>query len=70
MNGARLLDSRLVGLRQNGDGTVEEVPVEHLLLLRGAVDFAPGSEPLASAAKAMVQEAEDFGNDIVVGRMV
>ena len=70
MNGARLLDSRLVGLRQNGDGTVEEVPVEHLLLLRGAVDFAPGSEPLASAAKAMVQEAEVFGNDIVVGRMV
>ena len=59
MRGARLLDSRLIGLRQNGDGTVEEAPVEHLLLLRGAADFAPGSEPLAGTARAMVQEAEN-----------
>ena len=70
MGGARLLDSRLVGLRQNGDGTVEVAPVEHLLLLRGAADFAPGSEPLAGAARALVQEAETFANEIVVGRMV
>ena len=70
MRGARLLDSRLVGLRQNGDGSVEETPVEHLLLLRGAADFAPGSEPLAGTARALVQEAERFANDIVVGRMV
>ena len=66
----KLLDSRLVGLRQNTDGTLEEAPVEHLLLLRGAADFAPGSEPLAGTARALVQEAERFANDIVVGRMV
>ena len=70
IRGARLLDSRLVGLRQNGDGTVEEAPVEHLLLLKGAADFAPGSEPLAGRARALVQEAEGFATDIVVGRMV
>lgn len=70
MRGARLVDSRLVGLRQNGDGTVEEIPVEHLLLLRSTADFAPGSEPLAGTARAMVQEAERFAKDIVVGRMV
>ena len=70
MRGARLLDSRLVGLRQNGDGAVEEAPVEHLLLLKGTADFAPGSEPLAGTARALVQEAERFANDIIVGRMV
>ena len=33
---AGLLESRLIGLRQTGDDTVEESPVERLLLLRGA----------------------------------
>ena len=51
-------------------GPVEEAPVEHLLLLKGAADFAPGSEPLAGTARALVQEAEGFAKDIVVGRMV
>ena len=66
----KLVDSRLIGLRQNGDGTVEEAPVEHLLLLRGTADFAPGSEPLAGTARSLVQGAEGFAKDIAVGRMV
>ena len=66
----KLVDSRLIGLRQNGDGTVEEAPVEHLLLLKGVDDFAPGSEPLAGTARSLVQEAEGFAKDVVVGRMV
>jgi superfamily II DNA or RNA helicase/DNA-binding XRE family transcriptional regulator len=66
----KLVDSRVIGLRQNGDGTVEESPVEHLLLLKGAPDFAPGSEPMAAAARGLVQEAELFAKDVVVGRMV
>ena len=45
MRGARLLDSRLVGLRQNGDGTVEEAPVEHLLLLRVQQILRPAPSP-------------------------
>ena len=66
----QLVESRLIGLRQNGDGTVAETPVEHLLLLKGAADFAPGSEPLAGAARSLTQEAEGFARDVVVGRMV
>ena len=47
------LDSRLVGLRQMEDGIVEECPVEHLLLLRGAGDFAPGQAPIAALARRL-----------------
>ena len=68
--GARLLDSRLVGLRQNGDGSLEEAPVEHLLLLKGAGNFAPGSEPLSHAARTLVQEAKEFAEDVAIGGMV
>ena len=66
----KLVDSRLVGLRQNGDGTVEEAPVEHLLLLKGAADFAPGSEPLAATARSLVQGAEGFVQENVINRIV
>ena len=59
----------MVGLRQTGDGSVEEAPVEHLLLLKGVGNFAPGSEPLALAARALVQEARQFAEDIVIGGM-
>ena len=65
-----LVESRLVGLRQTGDGSVEEAPVEHLLLLKGAGNFAPGSEPLALAARTLVQEAKAFAEDVVIGGMV
>ena len=66
----KLLDSRLVGLRQAGDGSVEETPVEHLLLLKGADNFAPGSEPLALAARTLAQEAKAFTEDVVIGGMM
>ena len=65
-----LVESRLVGLRQAGSNSVEEAPVEHLLLLKGAVNFAPGSEPLALAAQALLKEAKEFAEDIVTGGMV
>ena len=48
------LESRLIGLRQLSNGTVEECPVEHLLLLRGAHGFAPSRVPLATLARGMV----------------
>ena len=67
---AGLVESRLVGFRQTGDGYVEEAPVEHLLLLKGAGNFAPGSEPLALAAQPLLQEAKEFAEDIVTGGMV
>ena len=64
------VDSRLVGLRQREDGTVEECPVEHLLLLRGARDFAPGRVPLAHQARRLASAAHIFVRDEVVKRMV
>ena len=67
---ARLLDMRLVGLRQNAGGAVEEWPVERLLLLKGAPDFAPGRERLAVLAGKLVADAEAFIRDVVCERLV
>ena len=66
----RLRDSKLVGLRQTTDGSIEEWPVEHLLLLKGASNFAPGGEPLAALARNIVTEAEGFARDAVTGSLV
>ncbi len=68
--GARLLDSQLVGLRQTKDGAVEEWPVEHLLLLRGAEGFAPSRVPLAAMARRMAPDAAGFARDEVTERLV
>ena len=67
---ARLRDSKLVGLRQTSVGSIEEWPVEHLLLLRGSRSFAPGGEPLAAMARNLVTEAEGFAKDDVVDSLV
>ncbi len=62
----KTLESRLVGLRQSSDGAVEECPVEHLLLLRGAQDFAPSRVPLATLARGMVNEAVTYAREVVL----
>ena len=62
----RTLESRLIGLRQSSDGTVEESPVERLLLLRGAEDFAPSRVPLAGRAREMIRAAADHAGEEVV----
>ncbi len=64
------LESRLIGLRQSSDGTVEECPVEHLLLLRGAHGFAPSRVPLATLARDMVVDAAQFIREDVSERIV
>ena len=69
-NKVRLLESRLVGLRQHGDGSVEQCPVEHMLLLKGVSDFAPGSEPLAAKARDLTHEAHSFAKDAVTASLV
>ena len=56
----KLLESRLIGLRQSCDGAIEECPVEHLLLLRGAHGFVPSRVPLATRARGMVLDAARF----------
>ena len=65
----RLRDSRLVGLRQTGDGVVEECPLEHLLLLKGLENFPVGSETLAATARNLVAGAEEFAKAVVASRL-
>src|SRR5208282_1618157 len=55
-----MIESRLIGIRQERDGTIASCPVEHLLLLRGAQSIAPGSVPLARLARGMTEAARDW----------
>ena len=64
------LESRLIGLRQSSDGTLKECPVEHLLLLRGVHGFAPSRVPLATLARDMVADADQFVREEVSERVV
>ncbi len=66
----RVIESRLVGLRQNNDGAVAESPVEHLLLLREAKSFAPSRVPLAALARGLAPHAVEFTRDEVLERLV
>lgn len=65
--GAVVVESRLVGLRQDKDGAVEECPVEHLLLLQGLPHFPPSRVPLASLARRMAPEVEACAKDEIGG---
>ena len=62
---SRILEYQLVGLRQSNGGEVEECPVERLLLLRGAIGFAPSREPLARLARGMAHHAAEFAREDV-----
>ena len=63
-----LVESRLIGMRQNADGVVEPCPLEHLLLLRGASGVAPGGVPLARAAGRLTDAARVWvRNDALAG---
>ena len=44
--------------------------MEHLLLLRGARDFAPSRVPLATLARGMVDDAVTHAREVVVDRLV
>ena len=65
----RLLESRLIGLRQGSDGAVEESPVERLLLLRGAEGHAPSRSPLAALARGMLGDAAEYAREDVSERL-
>ena len=66
----KTVETRLVGLRQTKDGTVEESPVEHLLLLRGAPGFPPSRIPLAALAHRMVPQANTYAREVVAESLV
>ena len=65
----KLLESRLIGLRQTRDGVIMECPVEHLLLLKGAHGFAPSRVSLAIQARGMAGDAARFACEEVSERL-
>ena len=65
-----IVESRLIGLRQDEDGAIEPCPLEHLLLLRGAPDVAPGSVPLARTARRLTDAARDWIENDALARLV
>ena len=70
VTGSRLVDARLIGLRQSSDGKVEESPVERLLILQEAEGFAPGRVPLAAAARGLLSEAERFASEDILESLI
>ena len=65
-----VVESRLVGLRQDGDGGIEPCPLEHLLLLRGARGVAPGGVPLARIAARLTDGAREWLVEGALARLV
>ncbi len=66
-NRSRTVETRLIGLRQSGDGAISACALEHILLLRGAERVAPGSVPLAHAALGLKDGAEQWLRHTVLG---
>ena len=65
-----ILESRLIGIRQGGDGSISPCPLEHLLLLRGALDVAPGGVPLARRADSLTDAAREWVSKDALARLV
>ena len=62
--GDDLLEHRLVGLRQEADGTIQECPVEWLLLLRGTTEVKPGAHPVGRECLRLLREAGEWLTDV------
>ena len=54
-----LLEERLLGFRQYGDGTIQPCPVEHLLLLRGNPTTRPSLGDLVARSSELLGMARD-----------
>ena len=69
---AEIIESRLIGLRQESDGTITLVPDgASACCLRGAQNVAPGSVPLARLARGLTEAAGDWLNGRrALGRIV
>jgi superfamily II DNA or RNA helicase/DNA-binding XRE family transcriptional regulator len=67
---SEIIESRLIGLRQESDGTIALCPLEHLLLLRGAHGIPPGSVPLARLARGLADAAAEWIKGNALARMV
>ena len=68
-NRSETLESRLLGLKQWQDGTIEECSPEHLLLLRGSADLPPSLVSFAASADTASVMATLFAREQVVENM-
>ncbi len=66
---AETLESRLIGLKQWQDGTIEDCSLEHLLLLRGSDDLPPSLVSFAANADEAAVFAVTFAREQVVEKM-
>ncbi len=60
-----VLESRLIGLKQDQNGTVEECSLEQLLLLRGSRDLPPSAISFAATADDACALAQTFAHEQV-----
>ena len=67
---SEVVESRLIGLRQDSSGAIKLCPVEYLLLLRGAQNVKPGSIPLARQSRGLVEAATEWLQSVTLARMV
>ncbi len=65
-----VIEYRLVGLRQDEGGEVEECPVETLLLLRGSPNFPRAARPFAATIEALSELAHAYALSQVAEDMV
>ena len=65
-----VVENRLIGLRQGADGAIRLCPMEHLLLLHGAVGVAPGGVPLARLAPRLSEAASEWLRSDALAHMV
>ena len=65
----QLVETRLIGLEQDGTGAITPCPIEHLLLLHAADDMAPGSVPLAHIAGRLTDKARTWITQDTLVRM-
>lgn len=62
-----IIDQRLVALRQEVDGAVQQLPVEHLLLLRGGEGITPAAIGLVAVANSLAEGAEEHLRERIAG---
>ncbi|HEU5401036.1 MAG TPA: helicase-related protein [Terriglobales bacterium] len=55
-----ILEERLIGLKQQEDGTLEICPVEHLLLLKGASSRVKEVTKFATQASQLCEQAKNY----------
>jgi hypothetical protein len=65
-----VLEHRLIGLRQEPNGLIQECPVEWLLLLRGAPGVKPGAYPAGRECLRLLREASEWITDVLGAGLV